>query len=225
MNYLISISPVLRNQSAVVTYLQEILGPDRAGKARALVKSGGVVLQNLNQNAVETLANQLRSHGVQTEIIPMEEQGPEEFFRVSLLAVGENEIEVIKEIRDITGSGLKEAKELVDNLGVVEEDLSLKAAKKLSKKIKAVGAKVRIEKMNFADPDTKEKPNFRFDKDKKEYSIETPGGHKALLNDETGAISVQDIHGNRIVMNEDGISIESIKDVSIQAAGEFKIKS
>ena len=224
MNYLISISPVLRNQSAIVKYLEEVLGPDRAGKVRALVKSGGVVLQNLNQNAAEKVANQLRSLGAQTEIIPMEEQGPEEFFRVNLLEVGENEIEVIKEIRDITGSGLKEAKEMVDNLGVVEEDLSLTAAKKLSKKMEAVGAKVRIEKMNFADPDSREKPSFRFDKDKREYSIETPGGHKALLNDETGAISVQDIHGNKIVMNEDGISIESIKDVNIKAMGEFRIK-
>ena len=57
-------------------------------------------------------------------------------FKVILADVGANKINVIKEIRAITGLGLKEAKELVDGAPSTAEELK--------KKLEAAGAKVEI---------------------------------------------------------------------------------
>ena len=51
-------------------------------------------------------------------------------FDVVLTAAGGNKIAVIKEVRAITGLGLKEAKDLVDNGGAVKEGASKKKLKK-----------------------------------------------------------------------------------------------
>jgi large subunit ribosomal protein L7/L12 len=66
-------------------------------------------------------------------------------FKVILAEVGSNKIAVIKEIRAITGLGLKEAKELVDGApSTVKEGIEKAEAEELKKKIEAAGAKVEI---------------------------------------------------------------------------------
>lgn len=66
-------------------------------------------------------------------------------FKVVLAEVGSNKIAVIKEIRAITGLGLKEAKELVDGApSTVKEGIEKAEAEELKKKIEAAGAKVEI---------------------------------------------------------------------------------
>ena len=77
--------------------------------------------------------------------------------------------------------------------------------------------------MNTEDADDTTRPDVKLDKHGEIYKLETPGGQKVILNDEEKSATFQDIHGNRIIMNEDGISIESIKDIRIKAAGEIKI--
>lgn len=72
------------------------------------------------------------------------EEEPTEF-KVILAEVGANKINVIKEIRAITGLGLKEAKELVDGApSTVKEGLEKEAAEDIKKKLEAAGAKVEI---------------------------------------------------------------------------------
>jgi large subunit ribosomal protein L7/L12 len=69
-------------------------------------------------------------------------------FNVQLSAVGDKKIEVIKVVRDITGKGLKEAKDLVDAAAaapqMVKENASKEEAEDLKKKLEAAGAKVEL---------------------------------------------------------------------------------
>ncbi|MFA9475972.1 MAG: 50S ribosomal protein L7/L12 [Filomicrobium sp.] len=66
-------------------------------------------------------------------------------FDVILIAAGDKKINVIKEVRAITGLGLKEAKELVEAGGkAVKEAASKEEAEALKKKLEDVGAKVEL---------------------------------------------------------------------------------
>ena len=73
---------------------------------------------------------------------PVEEQTE---FTVVLSAVGDKKIEVIKEVRAITGLGLKEAKDLVEGAPKpVKEAVSKDDAAKLKAQLEKVGAKVEL---------------------------------------------------------------------------------
>jgi large subunit ribosomal protein L7/L12 len=73
---------------------------------------------------------------------PVEEQTE---FTVVLAAVGEKKIEVIKEVRAITGLGLKEAKDLVEAAPKpVKEAVSKDEAEKLKAQLEKAGAKVEL---------------------------------------------------------------------------------
>ena len=72
---------------------------------------------------------------------PVEEQTE---FDVVLLEAGPNKINVIKEVRTITGLGLKEAKDLVEAGGKVKEGASKADAEVLKKKLEDAGAKVEL---------------------------------------------------------------------------------
>ncbi|MEE1229325.1 MAG: 50S ribosomal protein L7/L12 [Lachnospiraceae bacterium] len=66
-------------------------------------------------------------------------------FDVELTEVGANKIKVIKEIRGITGLGLKEAKALVDGAPkMVKEAASKEEAEEIKKTLEEVGAKVTL---------------------------------------------------------------------------------
>ncbi|MDQ7776635.1 50S ribosomal protein L7/L12 [Paracoccus aminovorans] len=65
-------------------------------------------------------------------------------FDVVLTDAGANKINVIKEVRAITGLGLKEAKDLVEAGGKVKEGASKGDAEEMKKKLEAAGAKVEL---------------------------------------------------------------------------------
>ena len=66
-------------------------------------------------------------------------------FDVILVDAGPNKINVIKEVRAITGLGLKEAKDLVEAGGkAVKEQANKGEAEELKKKLEAAGAKVEL---------------------------------------------------------------------------------
>jgi large subunit ribosomal protein L7/L12 len=66
-------------------------------------------------------------------------------FTVVLAAVGEKKIEVIKEVRAITGLGLKEAKDLVEGAPKpVKEGVNKEDADKIKATLEKVGAKVEL---------------------------------------------------------------------------------
>ncbi len=66
-------------------------------------------------------------------------------FDVELTEVGPNKVKVIKVVREATGLGLKEAKDLVDNAPkVMKEAASKEEAEDIKKKLEAEGAKVTL---------------------------------------------------------------------------------
>lgn len=73
---------------------------------------------------------------------PVEEQTE---FNVHLADIGPNKINVIKVVREVTGLGLKEAKDLVESApALVKEALPKAEAETLKKKFEEVGAKIDI---------------------------------------------------------------------------------
>ena len=74
---------------------------------------------------------------------PVEEEQTE--FDVILKAAGPNKIQVIKVVRELTGLGLKEAKDLVDGAPKpVKEKVSRQEAESIKAKLQEVGAEVEV---------------------------------------------------------------------------------
>ncbi|MFH1509935.1 MAG: 50S ribosomal protein L7/L12 [Candidatus Nealsonbacteria bacterium] len=69
-------------------------------------------------------------------------------FNIELTTVGEKKIEVIKAVRDITGLGLKESKDLVDAAAtapqMVKEGVKKEEAEAMKKQFEVAGAKVEL---------------------------------------------------------------------------------
>lgn len=69
-------------------------------------------------------------------------------FNITLTSVGDQKIEVIKVVRDVTGKGLKEAKDLVDaavsSPQLVKENVKKEEAEEIKKKLETAGAKVEL---------------------------------------------------------------------------------
>ena len=66
-------------------------------------------------------------------------------FTIFLVAAGDKKINVIKEVRSITGLGLKEAKDLVEGAPKeIKKDVSKKDAEEAKKKLEAAGAKIEL---------------------------------------------------------------------------------
>ncbi|WP_029552465.1 50S ribosomal protein L7/L12 [Thermocrinis jamiesonii] len=81
--------------------------------------------------------------GAATAPAPAAEEKTE--FTVILKSAGANKINVIKVIREITGLGLKEAKDLVDGAPKpVKEGISKEEAEQIAKKLQEAGAEVEI---------------------------------------------------------------------------------
>lgn len=76
---------------------------------------------------------------------PAEEAEEKTEFDVVLVNFGDNKINVIKEVRAITGLGLKEAKDLVEAGGkAVKEKVSKEEANKIKEQLAGAGATVEI---------------------------------------------------------------------------------
>ena len=72
------------------------------------------------------------------------EEGPSKM-NVVLTAAGANKLAVIKIIKEVTGLGLKEAKEIADNGGAVKEGLAKEEAEALKAQFEEAGATVELQ--------------------------------------------------------------------------------
>ena len=80
--------------------------------------------------------------GAQVAAEPVEEKTE---FNVVITDVGGKKLQVLKEIRAMTQLGLKEAKELIDNLpGVIKENVSKDEALQIKQKLEELGAKIEL---------------------------------------------------------------------------------
>ena len=74
-----------------------------------------------------------------------ESSAEKDTFEVVLASIGEKKINVIKEVRAITGLGLKEAKDFVEGApGTVKEDVSKDEAEEIKSKLEEAGATVEL---------------------------------------------------------------------------------
>lgn len=107
--------------SDLVKALQEEFGVSAAAPVAATGGGGGAVV---------------------APVVEVEEQTA---FNVMLLAAGDKKIQVIKVVREITGLGLKEAKEVVDTAPkAVKEGVTKDEAEKIKAQLEAEGAKVEL---------------------------------------------------------------------------------
>jgi large subunit ribosomal protein L7/L12 len=127
--------------------------------AEAAIETLGDQLAGLTLKAAVELKNYLKEkHGIEPAAggvmvapggggaaAPAEVEGPKENFDVVLKAAGEKKIQVIKVVREATGLGLKEAKDLVEGAPkVVKENLPKADAEKLAKALQDQGATVEL---------------------------------------------------------------------------------
>ena len=75
---------------------------------------------------------------------PVEAAEEKTEFDIVLKNAGGNKIAVIKEVRAITGLGLKEAKDLVDKGGVIKEAAPKDEANTIKEKLTAAGAEIEV---------------------------------------------------------------------------------
>ncbi len=71
---------------------------------------------------------------------------------------------------------------------------------------------------------TREGMKLIFDDDKKSILIETPAGNKLELSEDQGGISMEDENGNKVLMDSNGITLESAKDLVLKATGDVNIE-
>ena len=75
---------------------------------------------------------------------PAEEEGPSTV-NVVLKEIGANKLAVIKIIKEVTGLGLKEAKDIADNGGVVKEKVAADEANQIKAQFEEAGATIELQ--------------------------------------------------------------------------------
>ena len=114
------------------------------------------LLENMTMLEVSGLVKKLEEHFGVTAAAPMMMAGPmagaaaavveeKTEFDVMLMAAGDKKINVIKVVRELTGLGLKEAKDLVDGAPkAVKEKVTKEEAASVKAKLEEQGARVEI---------------------------------------------------------------------------------
>jgi large subunit ribosomal protein L7/L12 len=126
------------NQQQVVDYIKGISVLELSQLVKALESELGVSAAA----AVPMAMPGMVAAGGGGAAAPAEEKTE---FNVILAAVGDKKIEVIKEVRALTGLGLKEAKDLVEGAPKpVKENVGKDEAAKIKKQLEDVGAKVTL---------------------------------------------------------------------------------
>jgi len=64
-----------------------------------------------------------------------------------------------------------------------------------------------------------------FDDDKKSMTLETPAGKKFIIDEDADKIHFEDEHGNKITLDNNGIVIESFKDLTLKAAQNINLEA
>ncbi|MDT7827137.1 ribosomal protein L7/L12 [Pricia sp. S334] len=146
----ITIQPAKRNTlRAIMAMLKRMLGTESTERIEELARSGGVVLEGLFQESAADYARKLREVGAVVEIEEVKTE--EELFLVRLISYGTQKIQVIKAVRDLTGLGLKESKKIVDELGMVGDNLDSKSASRYKRILEDAGATVSLEPISESD--------------------------------------------------------------------------
>ncbi|WP_185868899.1 50S ribosomal protein L7/L12 [Blattabacterium cuenoti] len=89
------------------------------------------------------IENSVKISSQKEEKIPQKEE--KSIFNIVLKSSGSSKLSVVKLVKEITGKGLKESKELVDNIpSLLKESVNKKEAEDLKNKFEQVGAEVEL---------------------------------------------------------------------------------
>jgi len=125
------------SQDEVITYLSNLTVIDLVNLTKALEDKWGV-----KAAPVAVAAAPAAGGGGAADAAPVEEKTE---FTVVLKSGGANKIGVIKVVREVTGLGLKDAKDLVDGAPKdVKAGVNKTEAEDISKKLKEAGAEVEV---------------------------------------------------------------------------------
>jgi large subunit ribosomal protein L7/L12 len=139
----------------VVKIVKTILGLGLK-EAKDLVDQGGVMVTNVSREEAEAIKAQMVEAGATVEIrgdgapvpkpepAPNPEPTPSEGFDVVLHDAGPGKLNVVKIVKTILGLGLKEAKDLVDQGGVMVTNVSREMAEAIRAQMVEAGATVEI---------------------------------------------------------------------------------
>ncbi|MBL9103227.1 MAG: ribosomal protein L7/L12 [Myxococcales bacterium] len=144
-------------------------------EAKELVESAPVLLKaDIDEDEAKTIVRRFKKAGSTVEIRdhadadsePAPDQGPEgDGLDVFLVAVGASKISVIKVVRELTGLGLKESKDLVESAPtLIQENTDRSRAEALQTQLVAVGAQVALRMSGSSEPAPEPEPTGeRFD--------------------------------------------------------------
>ena len=121
---------------------QEILDAIAAKSVMDIVELVKMMEEKFGVSAAVAAAPVAAAGGGGAAAAPAEEKTE---FSVILAAAGENKVNTIKAVREVTGLGLKEAKDLVDGAPKpIKEGISKADADAIKKKMEEAGAKVEV---------------------------------------------------------------------------------
>ena len=72
---------------------------------------------------------------------------------------------------------------------------------------------------------TRSKMKMIFNDEKSSFTLETPKGKFFILDDDAGIIKLEDDFGNKIILDQDGINIESSKDMKLKASNNYNLEA
>ncbi|MBA6152168.1 ribosomal protein L7/L12 [Gelidibacter maritimus] len=150
--YEVFLSPVGHRKSEITRFLISYLGEEKIDHIENLVNYGGIVNTDLKINEANALAKQLKKLGAIVKIKMLQRDLSDDMFLVRLLSAGTNKTAVIKVVREIREGSLQEAEQIVNHLGVVQEDLNSRTAKSIKRLLESVGASAKIENMTSPNP-------------------------------------------------------------------------
>lgn len=122
--------------------MEEIIQAIEKMSVLDLIKLKEALEEKFGVKAAAPMAMAMPAAGASAEAAAPEEKTE---FQVMLKVIGEKKIQVIKVIRQITGLGLKEAKELVDSApSIVKESAQKAEAMQIKEQLEAEGATVEL---------------------------------------------------------------------------------
>jgi len=249
MKYLIQILPVTENINKVRRVLVEIVGHKSEEKISNLIRHGGILKENLTQGEAGKIASKLMQIFLNYKVLQMPE---DEFdtYRVTIIHPGSRKLNVIRKVKDITELGLKDAKDLVDNLGEVGIYKNRKEADHVKEILTLAGAKVSIEILSglITDPEpmpaienpilveeqinshkielgSSRKITVAFDEETKIITIYTPFGNCITMDEQSARLEITDQNNNLLEMEPGGITMESPGNITLKANGNIDIQA
>ena len=133
------------NNKITKIYLEEITMALNIENIIAEIKEASILELNDLVKAIEEEFGVTAAAPVAVAAAGGAEEAAKDSFDVELTAAGDKKVGVIKVVREITGLGLKEAKELVDGApGVIKEGVATAEAEEIKAKLEEAGASVTL---------------------------------------------------------------------------------